>query len=452
MGFWDNIDKSTARELARAAGLRTSSKNAVLDLAETYGDQPDVDFINDMWIVLRDGWLTRAATARQKIVEKLQAIGRGDMAIKTSSKKRQLDYLRSVRRSPALSEIVLKVFIEWGENTDKASETKKAYAKQPKNSEEQEKNFYDVLLERFKRLDKTTIESMERAVFITLFHELNSKSLPVSVPVDEAAKLTSLITLSLLSESSWEKDSTELVDHQKYILKNIDTSKWNTARIKHMLDFFKGTIELVLKDKEVTEPGRLLALSDMYFMCMFVEDKLEEFPEGFMQSIVDAQRRFASSAKHQEQFNEHCQSFDEFFAEIMVQIPNSTKPTSEKDGSLHWQVFMGSAMVLVIRRPCAEGESPSILLLSPLIRNVTLTHELLVTLNAINSEQRFMHAYWKDNNVMLEYEFVFGGLTDLGFLWLLQGFLAGADYFDTKLKNMFGGSMIAEDQKAVFDA
>ena len=108
MSFWNNIPRSTVRELAKAAGLRSSNAYAVADLEQTYGPVPTIEFVDEMWIVLRDGWLQRTAAPRQELIRQMRAIGRGDMTIKTGSKAGQVAYLRTLRRSPALLEPLLR--------------------------------------------------------------------------------------------------------------------------------------------------------------------------------------------------------------------------------------------------------------------------------------------------------------------------------------------------------
>ncbi len=127
--FWDSLPSSTLHDVARAAGLRTSGAAAVEDLAATYGPLPTVAFIDEMWLVLRDGWLTRSPADREAVVAKLRALGRGRTEIKARTRAGQIKYLKTVRRSPALAEAVLEVFLSSGsQETDRPPDGEREHA------------------------------------------------------------------------------------------------------------------------------------------------------------------------------------------------------------------------------------------------------------------------------------------------------------------------------------
>lgn len=94
--------------------MRSSNEQAVQDLTSKYGPLPTAQFIDEMWLGLSDGWLTRSAPHREAVVARMRELGRGDMSLMVRTRTDQLTYLRTLRRSPALSEAVLKVFLESG--------------------------------------------------------------------------------------------------------------------------------------------------------------------------------------------------------------------------------------------------------------------------------------------------------------------------------------------------
>jgi hypothetical protein len=388
------------RELAVAAGLRSSYNRAIEDLTERYGEKPDTEFISEMWSTLRDGWLSRSPSDRAAIVDKLRASNRGDMSIKVSSKKGQVAYLRSLRRSPTLLDAVLETLLEYG--SDK-SETKKAtFVEEPKDAEEQAEMFYAALLDRFQGLNKNTIEGVERVVYATICNALSDVTLPLSNPGDEASKIVSAVISAMLPDTAWETDNTELTDYQRFILEHINPASWSTVTIREIFKSFYFSVLRIFEDKNIEEVRGLVFMTNVFFLMALVPGDKNTFPEDFVPAIAKGQVRFSSSDDESDAVDDQRLSVSEAIGEIMARIPNSTKPTSEKNGAIRWQVFMGSAMVNVIYPPIGENEPPTMVFAAPIVDNIALSEELLNTLNLVNAEQRFYKYYWRDETLILE--------------------------------------------------
>jgi hypothetical protein len=86
------------------------------------------------------------------------------------------------------------------------------------------------------------------------------------------------------------------------------------------------------------------------------------------------------------------------------------------------------------------------------VKGVTPSADLADVLNSANAKESLIKFYWRDDVIVLEQEFLLYDLNDRLFRFMLGRFAAAADYFDTVLKDRFGGSLFGADQKAVFDA
>jgi hypothetical protein len=450
VNFWNNIARSTLRELARAAGVRVSNENAVTDLTQKYGSQPTAEFVEEMWPVLRDVWLTNSASERQAIVEKMQALGRGNMKIKTKTKKGQLDYLQSLRRSPALTETVLAVFLKSG-----AEERIAIYIDTPKDSVAQEEKYYTTLCERFRQLDATTIESVERMTCSAVCIALNGVSLPLEDPAAAASRVKSAIMSSLLFDKAWEPENSELHDYQHVILGHIEPANLNWQTIQNMFASYEASINQSFSNQPNQKMEVLKALACALFMLILVIERNDELPEKFINMIFKGQLRFFTTSDDSEESKaskDRELGLDESITDILSRLPNSTRPEKLNDGAIRWQLFMGSAVVNIIRLPFDRSGPTCIRFITPLVHEVKHSEELSKTLNLVNAKQCFYKFYWRDDIVFLEYEFATEGGTEQLFKWQLSQFAGAADHFDTKFRDQFGGKLAREDQKAVFDA
>lgn len=142
MSFWDNISRSTLRDVAHAAGMRTSPALAVEDLEKHYGSTPGPEFIDEMWLVLRDGWLTRSAADRDAVVKGMLVKGRGNAeSLRLSTRAGQIQYLKTLHRGRGLTEVVLPVFLASGA----AERFQPVYSEPPASPQEQARRFEDAL-------------------------------------------------------------------------------------------------------------------------------------------------------------------------------------------------------------------------------------------------------------------------------------------------------------------
>jgi hypothetical protein len=78
-----------------------------------YGARPTVEFIRDAWPTLLKSWLSSDGGARQRVVEALEQARSEKGTVKGS--RAQMAYLRGLRNSKNLREIVWDEFIAVGE-------------------------------------------------------------------------------------------------------------------------------------------------------------------------------------------------------------------------------------------------------------------------------------------------------------------------------------------------
>lgn len=451
--FWDNIARSTVRELAKAAGLRVSNEHAVADLTATYGATPSAEFVNEFWLVLRDGWLTRSASHREAVVSKMRGLERGDMSIKVKTRSGQLDYLRSMRRSPVLVDAVLEVFLESGSNTRIIYHS---YTEPPPNAEEQRVRFLTAIRDQWRALRADTIESFERAVFDTVVATLQSITLPIDDPAGTAQRVTSTVALAFIDPDILKPSDGELHDYQRIIVERLVDNIPDIDAVGRIMACFTAAIEEPFGDKTKTL-GWLIRWSAAVFMANLAYPGNDGAPEGIIGVIADAQARFcddgACSPDPGEQApTQETVDFDEMLTEIMKGVPNCTPPARLDNGALVWCVYMGSAIINVFRNPITDAAPPLIRFASPLITGVQVTGELLETINLLNARENVLEFYWSDDTVWLEQEFFVDPLHERLFIFELRRFAGAADALDTSFRDRFGGKMADVDQKAVFDA
>lgn len=451
--FWDNIARSTVRELAKAAGLRVSNENAVADLTATYGPTPSADFVNEYWNVLRDGWLTRSAPHREAVVSRMRTLERGDMSIKVKSRAGQIAYLRSLRRSPALAEAVLEVFLESGSETRVIYH---AYTDPPANAEEQRVRFLTAIRDQWRALRADNIESFERAVFDTIVTTLQSMTLQIDDPTGAAQRVTSTVALAFVDPGILQPSEGELQDYQRVIVERLVDNVPDIDAVGRIMAYFTAAIEEPLGNQTKTL-GWLIQWSAAVFMANLAYPGNEGAPEGIVGAITDAQARFYDNGASSPEPNEQAPSresldFDELLTEIMMGVPNCTPPARLDSGALAWRVFVGSAVINVFRDPITDAAPPLIRFSSPLITNLQVTGELLETINVLNARENLLKFYWSNDTVWLEQEFFVGPLHDRLFIFELQRFAGAADALDSSFRDRFGGTMAGADQKAVFDA
>ncbi len=450
--FWDTIARSTVRELAKAAGLRVSSKNAVADLTETYGPTPDQDFVNEFWFVLRDGWLTRDAPSREALVARMRALERGNMSIGVASRAGQIKYLRTLRRGPGLNEAVLEVFLEAGAE---ARIVERSYIEPPANAEEQRERFLTAIRDQWLAIGADTIESFERAVFDTVVATMEPLTVPIDDPAGTAARVTATVMLAFIDPEVLQPETTELQDYQHVIVERLADRIPDLDAVEQIIDSFACAIEMAFADRTATLDF-LIEWAAAVFMANLAYPGTDDAPEGITGTIAEAQSRFydeegAPGAPGRHPATQEDLDFDELLIELMEGMPNCTAPTQLENGALAWRAYFGSAIVNVFRDPPANPAPPLIRFTSPLIADVELSQELLMTINALNADENILKFYWDEDTVWLEQEFHADLFRHRLFFFSLQIFGGAADHFDTRFRDSFGGTMASDDQKAEFD-
>ena len=109
---WSEVPAELARQLATELALDT--EDPVAALRSTFGSPPTVDFVRVAWPLLISRWLAEDADACADVVAQLRAAGLGDHDTVPRSRVAQLAYLRTVRNTARLREIVLHRFLELG--------------------------------------------------------------------------------------------------------------------------------------------------------------------------------------------------------------------------------------------------------------------------------------------------------------------------------------------------
>jgi len=236
VSFWNNIARSTVRELAKAAGLRSSNQQAVEDLETKYGTLPTAEFVDQMWPVLRDGWLTRSAPHRQTVVARMRELGRGDMSLRVKTRSEQLAYLHSLRRSPALANAVLEVFLASGSQ----DRPPPVFVEPPASPEEQEARFNTLVRDRLLKLDAATISGFERSMFSAIESALEGLTFPVAEPKEFAKRITGAVASTFLIPDDPELADVEPHPYQRVILDRLAARLPDTSVVPGILRYFAG--------------------------------------------------------------------------------------------------------------------------------------------------------------------------------------------------------------------
>lgn len=447
--FWNNIARSTVRELGRAAGLRASNEQAVLDLTEKYGQLPTVEFVDEMWPVLRDGWLTRSAPHRTAVVTRMRELGKGNMSLKVGIRSGQLAYLRSLRRSPALADVVLQVFLESGAEERQPP----VFVDPPVDAEAQEARFFATARERLLKIDETTIEGFEQAVHAAIHDVAAGLSLPIAEPGEAASRIVHTFATVVVLEEKPEPVRTALHPYQRVILSHLAERIPDVASVQRLLGIMSASLVGILIDPQTTQKS-VGDWAAAVLMAILAFDSPDDAPPNFVNEIIVAQRRFASSPDGPDSSGpvEERQRFDEALGDLMSRVPNASRPADLDGGALGWNVFMGSAVVNVVRVPFTDHGPSTLRFQSPLVRAVQLTEDLSASLNLVNAKEWFYKFYWHDDTVWMEYEFILDSFNERLFGWSLRRFASMADDYDTMFRGRFGGATMADDRKAVFDA
>ena len=110
---WESVPVEILEEVGTALGL---SGDLLIQLRRRYGAKPTTQFVRDLWVTLRDGWLRRDDVARTWVAGELRGAGLGDPAITDD-----LRYLASCRNAERLRRTVLIAFHDLGEDSPPAA-------------------------------------------------------------------------------------------------------------------------------------------------------------------------------------------------------------------------------------------------------------------------------------------------------------------------------------------
>jgi hypothetical protein len=450
MSFWNNIPRSTVRELSKAAGLRSSNAHAVADLEDAYGPVPTIEFVDEMWIVLRDGWLQRTAAPRLELIRQMRAIGRGDMTIKTGSKAGQVAYLRSLRRSPALLEPLLELFLESGSE----ERPEPVFAQAPSDAGDQQTAFYAAVSSQLRAIDAGTISGLERVVTSAGRSAMADIAIPAENALESAVRLAGVIVTALLVDHDDIGGDADTQAHHAMVLDGIRTRAADALSTEEFVQSYVYALKPAFEDPDATTES-VASYASAVFFAMLAVSSPDEGP-GLVEQIRRSHQRFTTSRTSGESAaraeHEFEVSFDEALIEAMQELPMASEPMRTDQGGLIWQVYMGSATVRVMRLPRPDVGPTTLRFVSQLVSGISESLDVLTTLNLVSGRDSFHKLYWTDDAVILEYDFAMDGFDERLFRWLLAGFLGTADSYDTLLHDRFGGAMAGADQHAVFDA
>lgn len=448
--FWNNITRSTVRELARAAGVRTSNEEAAQDLTAKYGPEPTVEFVEEFWPVLRDGWLARSPDHRKAVVARMRELGKGNTSLKVRSKPEQLAYLRTLRRTADLLEVVLDEFKRSGAEERQPP----VFVDDPVNLDDQQKRFLSTVRERLVHLDANTIQGFEQAVRDAVHAAMAEPSFPADNPSEAASAIVGAILGVFLLDQLPASTRPEPYPYQQVLLDRIPARFPDAESVERLFRLTGSAVGALLTNRPETMKS-VASWAPHTFLQLIAFDDPDDAPAGFTDQMlaanVEREGQLRAESRSEDPAAWH-RDFDEDLTEAMSRFPNVTRPRTLDDGSLVWNVYMGSAMVTVVRSPLAERVPPSVRFVSPLVRDVQWSEDLSQSLNSLNAKEYVNKFYWRENVVWMEHVAFFTDLDEGLFKASLVRFCTVADHSDTVLRDRFGGAMAGHDQEAVFDA
>lgn len=452
MGFWNNISRSTLREVAAAVGVRTTNANALADLEARYPQGPTRDLVMEIWPVLRDGWLERSSAHRRDVIDRCRQAKLGDLRQKITTKPGQLAYLRSLRRSDRLADIVLEVFTKSGER-DRPEQ-----AWEPTAELEQTQKYEQVVAQLtsvLDRIDASSLADYELQVRIAVGAALADIELPAA-DTDDAANLVTANVLFGLAVTPLQVRSGQVgLPHHAEVLAGLARHRGDVAFYHTLLAMFRGYCEAALSDPASTKP-MIQGLASAMFFALVATKEIVDLDPGLFERVTAGQAllKIESVTEHAPALtvSRDILSLEEFLTAAMAAVPGASAARRSDTGTLCWTVTCGSSVTLVrVLKEVTPGV-PGLRLQSRLLESVPATPELLRTLNDINARDLFHKVYWADNGVMLEQEFTATTLTLDQVYWTLSRFLSHADRYDTSLQERFGGKLLGSDVAASFDA
>lgn len=444
MSFWDNIARSTLRDIARAAGVRTSTELAIKDLEQLYGGTPGEAFIDEMWLVLRDGWLTRTPADRDAVVEAMLAKGRGNTkGLRMSTKEGKLKYLKTLKRGPGLTEVVLPIFLASGAT----ERPEPVWADPPTTADVQAARFEEAIRAGLAAVNSSNINSLELAVLQSLARSVTELNLPVAEPESKASRIAAE-ALNVFSFEVPETTEDPLLDYQRVLVERIP-KRFASSKL---LDSTYATIQAAfipwLSDPHGNDPQSIVTVSTIFWSALAFGDQ-KSTPDDFFKQLMEGQFRFI---RRPDPGASTTSDLEDVLTEVMATIPNVAAPTRRDEVGLNWLLYMGSAAIRVSVRPQSNGAPAMIMFYSPLITGVKSSVDLLDVLNQATGQEPMIKFYVTEGVVALRQEVPIDVFSEPLFRYMLSRFAATADRFDTLLRDRFGGSTFGADQKAVFDA
>lgn len=112
---WESFRAGLLREIRD--DLKLGKRRPELALSEAVGE-PDEEFVQTTWPILRDRWLATESTLRKSVVSELQTKHLGDNSLKTGTAVADLEYLKSCNNSKVLRSVVLAHLLAVGNATE----------------------------------------------------------------------------------------------------------------------------------------------------------------------------------------------------------------------------------------------------------------------------------------------------------------------------------------------
>ncbi|GJF12541.1 helicase [Mycolicibacterium cyprinidarum] len=110
---WSNLPDFLLEELCQGLFVDASEFDAREVLQGAYGARPKDNFVAEAWELLREHWLHRDKSSRDRVVRELRERRREEGKI--TNRRAQMEYLRQLRNAKNLRSVVLQTFIERGE-------------------------------------------------------------------------------------------------------------------------------------------------------------------------------------------------------------------------------------------------------------------------------------------------------------------------------------------------
>jgi hypothetical protein len=428
MVFWETLPNATLNEISQGWKMGTTRKKTIAKLVEGYGEEPTTDFIRDAWNVLREGWLRRSASDRDKIVDYLRNGNKGDMSVKVNSRAGQLRYLASVRRTPTFLEYVLSVFKE---STAFHQEQQEQFATPvsalpPDSDNTEQTDSYTALAKQFLKLGAKTIESFEQVSAFAILNALKEIEFPVKDAHKSSRKLEFDVIAALLPDTAWEEQAIELLDYQKLILDSTDTSTWSAKDVVRKVHVYRQFVQAILEEDVKELNDGILIRCYLYYLQVVFFGTDYTFKEEIVDSIVKGIGRFFADAEEQQTEQERFDSLDELLTDALSKIPNSLGPEKLENGSLAWSIHSGSAIINIFRDEYKERKPQGILLKSPLVRDLSESSDVYKTLSSLNKETVFKF-YYVNETIWMEETFNVENNSAGFYIWKILGFLSAAE-------------------------